>query len=133
MNIYNPYYWSFYIVYKFIKLTTKKELQDIVPESSTNVFFMGLFNYIFFVYSFSNILSYFPNDYYLFFIVSCIIPICLFFLNRYLFLKDENYKKIEEYFDKKNNLKKNHFILIFIVYILGSIAAMLFATGIIGD
>jgi hypothetical protein len=127
MNIFNPYYWLFYIVYKSTKLTTKKELQHIVPSSSVNVFMIGLINYYISFVIYSKILNFFPENIYQFLIILSILPLGLFFLNKFLFFKDEKYKKIEIFFDKNNNLTKVHFIVILFFYLFGSVGALVWA------
>ena len=127
MSILNPYYWLFYILYKFIKLTTKQELQHIVPESSTNVLLIGLTNYLATFFIFTRIFQYFPKNIYSSIIVFSIIPVSLYFINKHLFIKNEKYKEIENYYDKNNKLKKGHFILIAILYLGLSTGMMIWA------
>lgn len=124
MNSFNLYYWLYYIVYKFVKLTSKQQLLNVVPTTSADVFLIGLINYYISFMLYLRVLELFPNNVYLFLAILSIFPIFLFFLNKLLFLKNENYKKIENYFDKKNNFKRIHFILMSLTYLFASLVIL---------
>lgn len=123
----NPYCYLFYIIYKCVKLTTKSDLQDLVPESTNNAFVFGATNYYLTFIIVINPFQYVNYNFNLFAVVF-IIPIAiLYFLNKKLLISNEKYKQIEVHFDKTNKLKKIHFILITGLYMFGSIAAMIWA------
>jgi hypothetical protein len=73
------------------------------------------------------VIQFFPINKILFLLLFSIFPIILYFINKSLFLYNSNYKKIEEYYDKTNRLKKIHFILITITYMTFSIILMILA------
>lgn len=123
----NPYYYLFYIIYKCVKLTTKENLQHLVPESSTNVLLFGITNYFGVTLTLTKVIQFFPINKILFLLLFSTFPIILYFINKSLFLYNSNYKKIEEYYDKTNRLKKIHFILITIAYMAFSIILMILA------
>lgn len=124
MSLYN---FLFYILYKFVKLTTKVELQDQVPSSAHAGLFVCLTNNYATFLIFTGLIQYFPKNIYLSIIIFSIVPIFVHFFNKKLFIANENYKKIEEYYDKNNKLKKVHFILIAVLYIILSIGTMILA------
>jgi chromate transport protein ChrA len=115
--------------YKFVKLTTDKDKQDLVLESSTNAMLAFVSMNILTILIFTKLLSYFPGNKIFFYLLYLVIPVSLFFINKLLFVKGQRYKEIETYYDKKNNLKKGHFILLAVVYMLASIGALIL-TGI---
>lgn len=120
----NPYYYLFYLIYKFVKLTTKKELQDQVPKAALASLFFGLINYYAAVIIIINPFQYIHYSVQLLIIIFILPLIILYFLNRYFFLKNGKYEEIEQYYDRTNKLKKIHFILITALYMALSIGAM---------
>lgn len=123
----NPYYYLFYIIYKFIKLTTKEELQDHVPPSAHALFFICLTNnYIAIIIS-THAIKFLSSNLILFGIVFSIVPITLYFVNKHLFISDEKYLAIERKYDELNRLTKTHFILLTVLYIVVSIGFMIWA------
>lgn len=127
MKKFNLYYYLFYIIYKFVKLTTKQELQDQVPSSAHAGYFIGLNSNLLTIFIFTRILRLLPKDYISFAVVYVIISVSLYYFNKYLFLKNEKYKEIESYYDKSNKFKKTHFILIAVFYMIFSIGTMILA------
>jgi hypothetical protein len=123
----NPYNYLFYLIYKFIKLTTKEELQPHVPESASSLYLICLTNnYAALVIS-TNTAKYFPSNLIFGILVFAIVPIIIYFLNKSLFIDNENYLDIEVNYDKKNSLRKVHFIIITVTYILVSIGFLIWS------
>ncbi len=123
----NPYYYLFYIIFKFVKLTTKEELQDQVPSSALASLFFGFTNYLLAIIILINPYKYIPYSLPVFGTIFIGVNVLFYFANRKLLVKDKKYIEIERYYDKKNKLKKIHFILITAFYMLGSIGTMIFA------
>ena len=123
----NPYYYLFYIIYKFVKLTTKEELQDQAPSSALASLFFGFTNYLLASIILINPFKYIPYNIFAFGIIFIGVNALFYFANRKLIVKDKKYIEIENYYDKNNKLKKSHFILITTLYMLGSIVTMILA------
>lgn len=123
----NPFYYLFYIIYKFVKLTTKKELQYKVPSAALAGVFIGVTsNYVALVL-YSKITHHFESNIFTSIVVFSLFPIFIYFLCRRLLISDEIYLSIETHFDKKNKLSKIHFIFISILYLVGSIGLMIWS------
>lgn len=123
----NPYTYLFYILYKFIKLTTKDELQEQVPKSATSLYLVCLTNNYAALIIGTKMIKYFPSNLVLTILVFAIVPIIIYFINKSLFFDNENYLKIEAKYDRKNSLKKVHFVTIATLYIVASIGLMVWA------
>ena len=123
----NPFYYLFYIIYKFVKLTTKEELQDQVPSSALASLFFGFTDYLLASIILINPFKYIPYNLPVFGTIFIGVNALFYFANRKLIVKDKKYIEIENYYDKNNKLKKSHFILITTLYMLGSIVTMILA------
>jgi hypothetical protein len=123
----NPYTYLFYIIYKFIKLTTKEELQEHVPKSATSLYLICLTNNYAAIVIATKAVKYFPLNLIFEILVFAIVPIILYFLNKSFFIDNENYLDIEATYDKKNSLKKGHFIIITVSYIVTSIGFLIWS------
>ena len=123
----NPYTYLFYILYKFIKLTTKDELQEQVPKSATSLYLVCLTNNYAALIIGTKVIKYFPSNLVLTILVFAIVPIIIYFINKSLFIDNENYLKVEAKYDRKNSLKKAHFVTIATLYIVASIGLMVWA------
>jgi hypothetical protein len=117
----------FYIIYKFIKLTTKEELQEHVPESASSLYLICLTNNYAAIIIATKAVKYFPSNLIFGILVFAIVPIFLYFLNKSLFIVNENYLDIEVTYDNKNSLKKAHFIIITVSYIVISIGLLIWS------
>lgn len=121
----NPYNYLFYIIYKFIKLTTKEELQDQVPMSAVSLYLVCLTNNYAALVIGTKVIKYFPSNIVLSIMVFAIVPIILYYVNKSLFIANENYLDIEAKYDARSSLKKIHFIIITVVYIVISIGFLI--------
>lgn len=121
----NPYNYLFYIIYKFVKLTTKEELQQDVPKSASSLYLICLTNNYAAIVISTKAVKYFPSNLFFGILVFAIAPIIIYFLNKSLFIENENYLDIEVNYDKKNSLKKPHFIIITVIYIIVSIGFLI--------
>jgi len=124
MNIYT---YLFYIIYKFIKLTTKAELKDDVPMSAFSLYFVCLTNNYASLLITTKIIKYFPLNLVLTILAFSIVPIIIYLVNESLFIANENYLNLEKMYDKKNTLKKIHFIIITVIYITASICFLIWS------
>jgi hypothetical protein len=123
----NPYTYLFYLIYKFIKLTTKEELQEHVPKSASSLYLICLTNNYAAIVIATGAVNYFPLNLIFGILVFSIVPIIVYYINKSLFIDNENYLNIEATYDKKNSLKKGHFIIITVSYILGSIGFLIWS------
>lgn len=123
----NMYKYLFFILYKCVQLTTKQDLQHLVPQSTTNVFLFGVTNYYLAFLIFVNPFQFLTYSFPILMLIFVTPLISLYFFNKRFFLKNENYKEIESLYNNHNNLKKKHFILITALYMLGSIGMMIWA------
>lgn len=123
----NPYTYLFYIIYKFIKFTTKEELQDHIPKSATALYLICLTNNYAVIIIGTKIINYFPSNLILTILAFAIVPAILYFVNKSLFIDNQNYLEVESKYDKKNSLTKTHFIVITILYIIASIGFMIWS------
>jgi hypothetical protein len=123
----NPYTYLFYIIYKFIKLTTKEELQEHVSKSASSLYLICLTNNYAAIVITTKSVKYFPSNLIFGILVFAIVPIILYFLNNSLFIDNENYLDIEDTYDKKNSMKKGHFIIITVSYIVLSIGFLIWS------
>lgn len=123
----NPFYYLFYIIYKFVKLTTKKELQDQVPSAALAGIFIGLTNNYVALILYTKITHHFESDIFSSVVIFSLFPILIYFLCRRLLIRDEKYISIEVHFDEKNKLSKIHFIFISTLYLVGSIGLMIWS------
>ena len=126
-NFYTPYHYLFYIIYKFIKLTTKKEDQHLVAESTLNLMIICLTNNIAAMYIYSGIIKYLPDNIYLSVLIFSVAPISLYVISRLLFIRDNSFIDVANYYDKTNDLTKRHFILIGVLYAVVSLGTMILA------
>lgn len=116
----------FEVIYKCVKLTTKEDLKDLVPESSTNILLFGMTNYLLSILILLKPFQFIPYSF-LTFAFSFVGLLCaLYFLNKKLFIQENNYENIERYYDRKNKLKKIHFVFIVVVYMLLSVCMMIY-------
>ena len=125
--IYTPYHYLFYLIYKFVKFTTKSEQQHLVLDATLNALLFSFTGYSITFYIIVGLASLFPADKMLFGMVFITPLILLYIMNRYLFLKKEKYRKIEAHYDQNNKLKKGQFIVIAITYMLFSICTPILA------
>ena len=127
MTSYTPFHYSFYLVYKFIELTTSKNKQHLVAESTLNLLLICLTNNIAAIILFSRVVIFFPENIYFSITLFSIIPISLYFLCRKLFLKGRKYDNIVKFYNERNVLKKYHFVIITVLYMVLSLATMIWA------
>jgi uncharacterized BrkB/YihY/UPF0761 family membrane protein len=123
----NPYYYLFYIIYKFVKLTAKEEHQDQVPSSALASFFFGFTNFLLAIIILINPFKYISYSLPVFGTAFIFINILFYLINRKILIKDKKYLEIENHYDKTNKLEKKHFILIAALYMLGSVGLMIWA------
>ncbi|GEM_PF-4775340 len=128
--ILKPYFFLFYVLYKYIDLTSSEKLKQKhpVPGSACALLFWCLANNFMAFLFISNLLYRYilGNISFILFAIIFIIPlIIIYFTNKKLFLKSNNYKKIITYFDERTNLKKIHFILISGFYQVFSLSTMI--------
>jgi hypothetical protein len=125
----NPYTFLFYIIYKFIKLTTKEDLQEHVPKSAFSLYLICLTNNYAILVITTKMVKYFPSNLVFGILVFAVVPIIIYLLNKSLFIDNDNYLDIEVNYDKRNSLKRVHFIIITVVYIVLSIGFLIW-TGV---
>lgn len=123
----NPYTYLFYIIYKFIKLTTKEKLQEHVTKSASSLYLICLTNNYAAVVISTKGVKYFPSNLFFGILVFATVPTIIHFVNKSLFIDNENYLDIEAKYDKKNTLKKAHFIIITFIYIVASIGILIWS------
>jgi hypothetical protein len=123
----NIYKYIFYILYKFIKLTTKKEFQNEVPNATCTLYLICLTQNYATVLIFTKAIQFFPANVLATITLFSIVPITIYFINQNLFIKDDKYVVIENYYDEKNRLGKKSFIGISVAYCLLSIGLMILA------
>jgi hypothetical protein len=73
--------------------------------------------------------KYFPSNLVFGILVFAVVPIIIYLLNKSLFIDNDNYLDIEVNYDKRNSLKRVHFIIITVVYIVLSIGFLIW-TGV---
>ncbi|MEY4011725.1 MAG: hypothetical protein RIT22_849 [Bacteroidota bacterium] len=123
----NPYTFLFYILYKFIKLTTKEEHQEQVPRSASSLYLICLTNNFAAIIIFTKAVKYFSLNLIFQILEFAIVPIIIYFLNKLLFIDNESYLDIEARYDNKNLLKKEHFIIIAVFYIVISVGFLIWS------
>ena len=123
----NPYHYLFYIIYKFVKLTTKQELQNQVASSAHHTLFFGFTNFFLALVILTNPFRFITYRLSIFAFLLIGINILFFYSSRNSFIKNEKYKDIEKKYDQTNKLKKKHFIPISVLYMIGSIAALIYS------
>lgn len=123
----NLYYYLYYVIYKFLSFNATYETTDRVPSVCHYLLLVGLTNYYLSFLLTINLFKYI-NYNFPFFAIIFILPIpLLYFFNEKEIIKNHKYKKIIDSFDQKNKLKKLHFIILSVLYLLGSIIAMILA------
>lgn len=123
----NPYSFLFYILYKFIKLTTSKDLKEVVPNSATNLYLICLTNNLLTIIIFTKPFQFIAYDFLKFAFAFAGAIVFLYFFNEKLFLRNNRYIELEQFYDKKLRFRKRHFILLAILYIILSIGTMIWA------
>ena len=123
----NPYQILYYILYKFIKTTTKDSQQDQVKNSTDALFFICLTQNFTMLLILTNLIRLFPSNKFLFGLIFSIVPITMYFFNKWYFTEDDKYLQIENKFDQKLNISKVTFILLSMFYILLTIGGMITA------
>lgn len=127
--IIRAYKYLYYIIYKCIQCTTKKQLQNEVP-SSANALYFSCLNYNFItVLILTRLLAYLPSNSIYLLVVYLIFTIVWYYFNKKLFLKNDKYKEIIHYYDLTNKLSNIHFCLITALYVIGTLS-MLVLSGI---
>lgn len=124
MRTFNPYYIAFWVLYKFIKLTTPDKIKDVIPESTHNLYLFCLTNNILTLFLIVNPTRNIKISYFLLLLLFGILMFLVSQFNKYLFLKSDKYLRIESDFDAKYKLSKGTLILLAILYMTSSIAFM---------
>ncbi len=123
---FNIYYFIFYILYKFSWFADKKETK---PEVIVQSAYLSLTLSVFFIIlSVSKFFNFFDSLLFVrinYFIAHGLILILIYFINGKLFIKNEKYLKISEYYDKKVKLNKLSIIIIALFILLGSFSSFL--------
>jgi uncharacterized membrane protein len=123
----NPYNFLFYIIYKFIKLTTPQNLKQVVPDSASNLFLICLINNLLAILILINPFQFIEYKFSIFAFIFIGVIAFLYFFNKKTFIDNTRYKELEQLYDVKLNLKKPHIIVMAILYIILSIGVMIWA------
>jgi hypothetical protein len=109
-----------------LDLNATEETRVNVPSISRALFLIGLINYYLAFILTIKLFNYIAYSLHLFAIIYIVPIIILYYINEKVF-KEGNYKGIESRFDKKNKLKKTHFILLAVLYLFGSVVTLILA------
>lgn len=123
----SPYYYLYYLIYKFLILNSTSQTEERVPYVSSYLLLIGLTNYYLFLLLSINLFKYLPYSLFLFAGIFVFPITLLYFFNERRLIRNKRYKTIEIYFDRDNKFKKNHFMLFAVIFLLGSILAMIWA------
>lgn len=127
ITIRTPFHFLYYFLYKFIKLTTPNNKQSLVADSALNLLLICITNNGAAIIMETRLVKFFPENIYLSVGLFAIFPIGLYFLSRKLFIQQGRYDDIARYYDQKNDLKKYHFIIFSVFYIVFSLTTMIWS------
>jgi hypothetical protein len=123
----NPYYYLYYIIFKFLDLNATSETKVHVSSVSESLLLIGLTNYHLSFILIIKPFRYIDYSIPLFAIILVVPIIALYFVNKQFIIKERKYEIIKNNFDKNNKLTKTHFTFLAILYLVGSIVMMIWA------